>query len=129
MNFFLVMIIYIYIISQIQQKSTVTAVQPLALRGLKTASNLRWSDFTIKTIPPVIIGPRAFHQAVWGTHHVTLVVSSETTPSSTLSLAMFNLVPVTEFSDLIPTKYIATKTAEDVQQIQGISVFFLTFCI
>ncbi|GJQ86222.1 hypothetical protein Trydic_g8923 [Trypoxylus dichotomus] len=104
------------VLENIQQNNT---IQP-ALRGLKTASNLRWSDFTIKSsIPPVIIGPRAFHQAVWGTQHVTLIVSTGPAPSSTLSLGMFSLVPVTEFSDLIPIKYVPMKESSDVQHLQA----------
>ncbi|KAK9737181.1 hypothetical protein QE152_g10884 [Popillia japonica] len=104
------------VLENIQQNS---AIQP-ALRGLKTASNLCWNDFTIKSsIPPVIIGPRAFHQAVWGTQHVTLVVSTGPAPSSTLSLGIFSLVPVTEFSDLIPVKYVPVKEINDVQHLQA----------
>ncbi|KAG5882094.1 hypothetical protein JTB14_017513 [Gonioctena quinquepunctata] len=46
-------------------------IQP-ALRGLKTLSNLRWTDFSTKSgTTPVIVGNRAFHQALWGAQHVT----------------------------------------------------------
>ncbi|XP_018576497.1 uncharacterized protein LOC108915033 [Anoplophora glabripennis] len=81
-------------------------IQP-ALRGLKTSSNLRWTDFSIKSgITPSKVGRRVFHQALWGAQHVTLVVNAGTVTSSTLSLGTFNLTPVTEFSDLVPQNYL-----------------------
>lgn len=99
-------------------------IQP-ALRGLKNSPNLRWSDFSIKSgISPVIIGTRAFHQALWGAQHVTLVVTAGTVcASSTLALGTFNLTPVTEFSDLISIDFLAKpdkdRDDDSNKQIQG----------
>ncbi|XP_023013744.2 uncharacterized protein [Leptinotarsa decemlineata] len=93
------------VLENIQQTSH---IQP-ALRGLKTLSNLRWTDFSIKSgTTPVVVGNRAFHHALWGTQHVTLLVNAGSVTSSTLSLGTFNLTPVTEFSDLIPKSYLAS---------------------
>lgn len=59
-------------------------------------------------LTPVVIGARTFHQALWGAQHVTLVVNGGTVcTSSTLLLGSFNLIPVTEFSDLVPNEYLA----------------------
>lgn len=102
---------------QIQQT---TAIQP-ALRGLKLSPNLQWSDFVIKsTNQPVVVGARVFHQALWGAQPVTLVISTGSIPASSLSLGIFTLAPITEFSDLIPSKYLAAAPPnDDNKQIQG----------
>lgn len=102
---------------QIQQMNH---IQP-ALRGLKTLSNLRWTDFSMKSTNPVVVGSRVFHQAMWGTHNVTVAVSAGTIISNTMSLGTFNLTPIIEFSDLIPQSYLATFETidDDNKQIQG----------
>lgn len=75
-------------------------------------------------ISPVIIGTRAFHQALWGAQHVTLVVTAGTvSTSSTLALGTFNLMPVTEFSDLVPIDFLAKpdkdRDGDSSKQVQG----------
>lgn len=105
---------------QIQQS---TPIQP-ALRGLKASSNVRWTDFTIKTtIQSLTVGTRVFHQALWGTQPVTLVICAGSVPTSSLSLGMFSLVPITEFSDLIPSKYLPSQENNPEKQVQGIIDF------
>lgn len=106
---------------QIQQTPI---IQP-ALRGLKLSPNLQWSDFVIKsTNQSIVVGSRIFHQALWGTQPVTLVISTGSIPASSLSLGTFNLNPITEFSDIIPSKYLAaTSSNEENKQIQGRLVF------
>lgn len=107
-------------------------IQP-ALRGLKNSPNLRWSDFSMKSgISPVVIGTRAFHQALWGAQHVTLVVNAGTVcTSSTLSLGAFNLTPVTEFSDLIPNDFLPKpdkdRDGDSSKQIQGLYIKYFVF--
>lgn len=107
------------VLENIQQ---INHIQP-ALRGLKTLSNLRWTDFSIKsTTQPVLVGTRVFHQALWGTHHVTLSVTAGTTTSSTMQLGTFNLTPIIEFSDLIPSIYLSqmdSSREDDNKQIQA----------
>ncbi|XP_056642983.1 uncharacterized protein LOC130449285 isoform X1 [Diorhabda sublineata] len=107
------------VLENIQQ---INHIQP-ALRGLKTVSNLRWTDFSIKsTTQPVLVGTRVFHQALWGTHHVTLSITAGTTTSSTMPLGTFNLTPIIEFSDLIPSIYLTqtdTSKEDDNKQIQA----------
>lgn len=104
------------VLENIQQTPTILP----ALRGLKSAANLRWSDFTIKaTLAPLMVGSRAFHQAMWGSQHVTLVISSGSVPTSPLSLGTFSLLPITEFSDLIPIKYLPTKATQDIKHLQA----------
>lgn len=71
---------------------------------------------------PAVIGTRAFHQALWGAQHVTLIVNAGTVcTSSTLSLGSFNLTPVTEFSDLVPNDFLAKsdKDGDSSKQVQG----------
>ncbi|KAB0802685.1 hypothetical protein PPYR_04871 [Photinus pyralis] len=95
------------------------SVQP-ALRGLKTASNLRWSNFSIKeNLPPLTVGSRVFHQAVWGVHHVTIIISTGSTPINSQPLGTFTLNPITEFTDLIPAKYTSSVTQDDSKLIQA----------
>lgn len=95
------------------------SVQP-ALRGLKTASNLRWSNFSIKeNLPPLTVGSRVFHQAVWGVHHVTIIISTGSTPINSQPLGTFTLNPITEFTDLIPAKYTSSGAQDDSKQIQA----------
>ncbi|XP_060527359.1 uncharacterized protein LOC132702615 [Cylas formicarius] len=95
-------------------------VQP-ALRGLKTSPNLRLADFTIKTsLQPVFVGAKSFHQALWGSQHVTLLFSTGLATSSTLSLGTFSLNAVTEFNDLVPREYLADpKNKNDTKQVQA----------
>ncbi|KAK4882957.1 hypothetical protein RN001_006276 [Aquatica leii] len=101
-----------------------TPVQP-ALRGLKSSPNLRWTDFSIKeNIVPLIVGARVFHQAVWGAHHVTLIIRPGTAPVSSQSLGVFNLIPITEFTDLVPVKYLPNST-QDVDKLEQASVAVL----
>lgn len=107
---------YILSIRFIQIQQTVHI--PPALRGLKTL-NLRWNDFTIKNANPLLLGRRTFHQALWGTHHVTLVINRGLVPSCTLSLGTFNLNPVTEFNDLVPIKYLGENEPDESKQVQG----------
>lgn len=95
-------------------------MQP-ALRGLKFSPHLRWNEFSIKeNLLPLVIGNRVFHQAVWGAHHVTVVVSAGTIPIGTLSMGTFNLIPITEFTDLISSKYLP-RTSENNEEklVQG----------
>ncbi|KAK9887198.1 hypothetical protein WA026_021040 [Henosepilachna vigintioctopunctata] len=92
---------------------------PPVLRGLKSISNLRCDDFTIKTVNPVVLGKRTFHQALWGTHHVTLSINRGLAPSCTLSLGTFNLIPVTEFSDLVPLSYVGENETNESKQVQA----------
>ncbi|KAJ8928386.1 hypothetical protein NQ314_019051 [Rhamnusium bicolor] len=106
------------VLENIQQTSHIQ----LALRGLKSSPNLRWTDFSMKSgTTPMLVGRRAFHQALWGAQHVTLVVNAGTVTSSTLSLGTFNLTPVTEFSDLVPSCYLAIseEDKEDNKQVQA----------
>ncbi|XP_066250859.1 uncharacterized protein [Euwallacea similis] len=80
-------------------------IQP-ALRGLKMCSNLRLVDFSLKTsTPPVSIGSKTFHQALWGAQHVTLMFNADISTSKTLNLGPFNFNSVTDFSDLVPGEY------------------------
>lgn len=111
-------------IKQIQQSNH---IQP-ALRGLKTAPNLCWTDFQLKTGTSslsVSVGRHTFHQAVWGVHHVTLAIIAGVPASGTISgLGNFNLQAVTEFSDLVPSIYLVDKentleNSESSKQIQG----------
>ncbi|XP_071051540.1 putative uncharacterized protein DDB_G0277255 isoform X1 [Onthophagus taurus] len=105
------------VLENIQQNAP---IQP-ALRGLKSLPSLRWTDFTIKnSAQSVIIGPRAFHQAIWGSQHVTLVISTGTASTTTLSLGVYALMPVTEFSDLIPVQYLPEKPGDaSIKQLQA----------
>ncbi|KAJ8917120.1 hypothetical protein NQ315_012610 [Exocentrus adspersus] len=99
------------VLENIQQQSN--HVQP-ALRGLKSSPNLRWIDFSMKSgTSAVTVGRRTFHQALWGTQHVTLMVNTDTVTSSTLSLGTFSLTPVTEFSDLIAESYTVKSESKD----------------
>ncbi|RZC32961.1 uncharacterized protein BDFB_008575, partial [Asbolus verrucosus] len=94
-------------------------IQP-ALRGLKSLPNLRWTDFSPKsTSQPVVVGCRTFHQALWNAQHVTLVINAGAVPSSTLSLGTYSLTPITEFSDLIPVKFLNTNSDEDDKYVQA----------
>ncbi|XP_018328356.1 uncharacterized protein LOC108739120 [Agrilus planipennis] len=97
----------------------VPTVMP-ALRGLKAASSLRWSDFTlIENSTPLLLGPRVFYQALWGSQHVTLVISKGTIPSSSLSLGNFNLIPITEFVDLVPVQDVPSIVDKDSDNCQA----------
>ncbi|CAG9766661.1 unnamed protein product [Ceutorhynchus assimilis] len=90
------------VLENIQQT---TFIQP-ALRGLKLCSNLRLSDFSMKTgNSPVVVGSKTFHQALWGAQHVTLMFNTGISTSSTLNLGTFTLNSVTDFSDLVPSEY------------------------
>lgn len=73
------------------------------------------------TNQPVLVGSRVFHQALWGAQPVTLVISTGSIPTSSQSLGTFTLTPLTEFSDIIPAKYLAAtpQPTEDNKQIQG----------
>lgn len=88
---------------------------------MKLSPNLQWSDFVVKsTNQPVVVGSRVFHQALWSTQPVTLVISTGSIPTSSQSLGTLTLTPITEFSDIIPAKYLAvTPSTEDDKQIQG----------
>ncbi|CAG9857294.1 unnamed protein product [Phyllotreta striolata] len=98
------------VLENIQQ---INHIQP-ALRGLKTVSNLRWTDFSVKSSTgPVQVGSRVFHQAMWGTHNVTVAVSAGSTVSNAMPSASYTLTPIIEFSDLIPNAYLATNDNED----------------
>nr|CAH7749343.1 unnamed protein product [Callosobruchus chinensis] len=111
------------VLENIQQTSH---IQP-ALRGLKTAPSLRWSDFAVVSGPnsPVLAGHRAFHQALWSAaHHVTLCVDAGAAASAkgALALGSFAVQAVTEFSDLVPEKYLARSKGGDVLVQATISV-------
>nr|CAI5867098.1 unnamed protein product [Callosobruchus analis] len=111
------------VLENIQQTSH---IQP-ALRGLKTAPSLRWSDFAVVSAPnsPVLAGHRAFHQALWSAaHHVTLCVDAGAAASAkgALALGSFAVQAVTEFSDLVPEKYLARSKGGDVLVQATISV-------
>lgn len=68
-----------------------------------------------------MVGTRIFHQALWGAQPVTLVISTGSIPASSLSLGTFTLNPITEFSDIIPMKYLTNtpSTEDNNKQIQG----------
>lgn len=66
-----------------------------------------------------MVGTRAFHQALWGTQHVTLMICAVPTPTSSVSLGIFNLMPITEFGDLIPSKYLSNSETDDTKHVQG----------
>ncbi|KAF5273047.1 hypothetical protein FQR65_LT04789 [Abscondita terminalis] len=101
-----------------------TPIQP-ALRGLKSTTNLRWTDFSFKeNIVPLTVGARVFHQAVWGAHHVTLMIRTGTAPVSSQSLGVFNLTTITEFTDLLPVKYLPTNSQE-IDKLEQASVAVL----
>ncbi|KAF5295984.1 hypothetical protein FQA39_LY12756 [Lamprigera yunnana] len=88
-------------------------IQP-ALRGLKSSANLRWTDFSIKeNLVPLVVGTRVVHQAVWGAHHVTLIINTVSASVGVQSLGIFNLTPITEFTDLIPVKYLPNNILDD----------------
>ncbi|XP_030764574.1 uncharacterized protein LOC115888854 [Sitophilus oryzae] len=95
-------------------------IQP-ALRGLKLCSNLRLTDFTMKSgISPVTIGSRTFHQALWGAQHVTLMFSTGiVSTSSTMNLGTFNLNSVTDFSDLVSGELLPGKKEESNKFVQA----------
>ncbi|KAK5649960.1 hypothetical protein RI129_000989 [Pyrocoelia pectoralis] len=106
----------VQVLENIQQG---VSIQP-ALRGLKTASNLRWTNLSIKeNLPPLIVGPRVFHQAIWGVHHVTIIISTGSTPINSQPLSTFTLNPITEFTDLIPAKYFPSATPDDSKLVQA----------
>lgn len=67
-----------------------------------------------------MVGARIFHQALWGAQPVTLVISTGSIPTSSLSLGTFSLATITEFSDLVPSKYLAPPHSDNNKQIQGI---------
>ncbi|KAL3277207.1 hypothetical protein HHI36_012557 [Cryptolaemus montrouzieri] len=106
-------------LAQVLENIQQTVHIPQILRGLKSSANLRWNDFNVKLSNPVILGKRIFHQALWGTHHVTLSINRGLAPSCTLSLGTFNLTPVTEFSDLVPVKYFGEEDADESTQVQA----------
>lgn len=73
----------------------------------------------ISTGPSTVIGSRTFQQAMWGSCCVTLVISSETVLTSTLSFGTYNLVPITEFTDLLPAKYLPNNNVNEENHLQG----------
>lgn len=96
-------------------------VIPPALRGLKAAENLRWSDFTImEDSRKMVAGHRVFYPAIWCGQNVTLCVTMsqglQSTPSSRSSSL---LTPITEFSDLVPAMYLPMGPKENQELLQG----------
>lgn len=71
-----------------------------------------------------MVGTRAFHQALWGTQHVTLMICEGSIPTSSVSLGIFNLMSITEFSDLIPSKYLSNPENDDTKHVQGKEITF-----
>lgn len=85
-------------------------------------SNLRLMDFSLKTgSPPVNVGSKTFHQALWGAQHVTLMFNTGISTSSALNLGTFNLHSVTDFSDLVPCEYCPNEK-QNKKQIQGVYI-------
>lgn len=106
-------------------------MQP-SLRGLKTCTNLRWSDFTVtsatsKGSGSLKVGKRIFHSAVWnsssagGAVNVTLMLHKEQMASQLVSQHIVQpqylcLNAVTEFCDLVPMQQFGE---EGNQLVQG----------
>jgi hypothetical protein len=91
------------------------------LRGLKTAINLRWSDFTLlDDSRSVVVGRRSFHAALWSGHGVTLSLAADQCLQNTIpSRSCFTLCPVTEFSDLVPAHYLPGQPKDKNDLVQG----------
>ncbi|KAJ9579553.1 hypothetical protein L9F63_004738 [Diploptera punctata] len=96
----------------LDQVHIVTSVPP-ALRALKMAPNLRWTDFTVQEDACVIVGRRAFHPAVWSSQPVTLIVTQDQSLQSRGCLC-----PLAEFSDLVPVRFLpgGSRDSSDVVQ-------------
>jgi len=96
-------------------------VVPPVLRGLKTAVNLRWTDFTLlDDCDSVVVGRRSFHAALWGGHSVTLSLTADQCLQSTIpSRGCFTLCPITEFSDLVPACHLAGQPKDRMDLVQG----------
>lgn len=94
-----------------------------ALRGLKTAVNLRWSDFTlVDDSRSVVVGRRSFHAAMWSGHGVTLSLAVDQCLQNTIpSRSCFTLCPITEFSDLVPAHYLPGQPKDKMDLVQGMS--------
>ncbi|XP_076260571.1 uncharacterized protein LOC143196616 isoform X2 [Rhynchophorus ferrugineus] len=108
-------------LAQVLENIQQTAFVQPALRGLKMCSNLRLTDFTMKSgITPITIGSRTFHQALWGAQHVTLMFSTGVASnSSTMNLGTFNLNSVTDFSDLVSSELLPGKKEGTSKYIQA----------
>ena len=99
----------------------VGAVVPPALRGLKTAVSLRWTDFTLlDDCDSVVVGRRLFHAALWGGLSVTLSLTADQCMQSTIpSRGCFTLCPITEFSDLVPACHLSGQPKDRTDLVQG----------
>lgn len=96
-------------LAQVLEQVNLGAVVAPALRGLKTAVNLRWTDFTHSEDSwAVSVGRRVFHPAQWASQHVTLCLTVDQGLQSGLSSrgGTSTLTPLTEFSDLVPAHYL-----------------------
>ncbi|XP_069671433.1 uncharacterized protein [Periplaneta americana] len=94
-------------LAQVLEQVQAGTLVPPALRGLKSALNLRWTDFTVDESRPVVVGRRSFCSALWGAHGVTLSLTvDQTLQSGVSSGGCFSLRPLTEFSDLVPARFL-----------------------
>jgi hypothetical protein len=101
----------------------VGSVVPPALRSLKTAANLRWTDFTLlDDSRSVVVGRRSFLSALWGGHGVTLSLMADQCLQSTIpSRGCFTLCPITEFSDVVPAHFLPGQPKNKTDLVQGTS--------
>ncbi|PSN47609.1 hypothetical protein C0J52_04558 [Blattella germanica] len=64
-------------LAQVLEQVHIGTLVPPALRGLKTALNVRWIDFSVQEDACIVVARQAFHPAVWGSHPVTLTVTTD----------------------------------------------------
>ena len=104
-------------LAQVLEQVHFSASVPPALRALKMAPNLRWTDFTLQEDTCVTVGRRRFHPAIWGSHPVTLVVTQDQSLQSRGCLC-----PLAEFSDLVPQRFLPTTSRESEDLSQGMCI-------
>ncbi|XP_068086010.1 uncharacterized protein [Anabrus simplex] len=109
-------------LSQVLEQVNMGTTIPVALRGLKTAVNLCWTDFVVPDESrAVVVGRRTFHQAQWSSHQVTLCLAVDQGLQSGLPTRGGSSmpVPITEFSDLVPCRYLSVHSKGKGDLIQA----------
>ncbi|KAJ8898257.1 hypothetical protein PR048_003617 [Dryococelus australis] len=108
-------------LAQVLEQMNQGPAVPPALRVLKTAANLCWADFSIpEDSHTLVVGRRAFHAALLGSHAVTVCVTQDQGMHCTLSAkGCFTLGPLAEFCDLVPAKYLPSSLRSHMQLVQA----------
>uniref|UniRef100_A0A1B6C665 Uncharacterized protein n=1 Tax=Clastoptera arizonana TaxID=38151 RepID=A0A1B6C665_9HEMI len=111
-------------LSQLLEQMNRSLTIPAQLRVLKSTSNLSWSDFTVlEESKSVVIGERVFLSALWNMLPVTLCLTmgQSRVPNS--------LSPITQFFDLVASKYVHHEKTELVQVSVAVLVHQQVFTI